>query len=270
MANSDAVPSVVTGAPFTLRSAPGGAIVLGLASGVPFDQLRARLRELLAETPGRFKGASFRLDLAEREVDLFELRRLIGLCREHGVDVIGLHCAPVALQRFAERELKLKVHLSAPEPARPPEAEAPAEEQPTVLVAPPEPDPPPEVEGGKKVLTLHTTLRSGARVHFGGDVQVFGDINPGAEVVAGGSIYVFGALKGLACAGAHGDDTAVVFALDMRPTQLRIGKVIEMATDPTLPDRPHRGWAPEVAWIADGSVRIEPYRGRHPLLKESP
>lgn len=267
MANSDAVPGTV-GAPFTLRSAPGGAIVLGLASGVPFDQLRTRLRELLAEVPARFKGAAFRLDLAEREVDLFELRRLIGLLREFGVDVIGLHCAPVSLQRYAERELKLKIHLSAPEPVRAPEAEAPAEEQPTVLVAPPEPGSE-EPQGGRRLLVLHSTLRSGARVNFGGDVQVFGDVNPGAEVVAAGSVYVFGALKGLACAGAHGDDAAVVLALDMRPTQLRIGKVIQMATDPAAPDRPHRGWAPEVAWIADGSIRIEPYRGRHPIVKES-
>lgn len=258
------------GAPYSLKSAPGGVIVLALASGVPFDTIRAQLRLLLGEVPARFKGARFRVDVGDRDLDLFELRRLIHLLKDHGVECIGLHTTSPALQRYAERELKLKIHLSTPELVRAADLDGPGEEVPTVLVAPAEPEAEAtaEADGSRRLLTVNGTLRSGAVVRFGGDVQVFGDVNPGAEIVAGGNVMVYGALKGLACAGAHGDDDAVIFALDLRPTQLRIGKVIQMTTG-LAAERPHRTWQPEIAWLAEGAIVVEPYRGRHPVLKES-
>jgi septum site-determining protein MinC len=55
---------------------------------------------------------------------------------------------------------------------------------------------------------------------------VVGDVNPGAELVATGDIVVFGSLRGTAHAGAQGDATARVFALELAPTQLRISTYI--------------------------------------------
>jgi len=43
---------------------------------------------------------------------------------------------------------------------------------------------------------------------------VLGDVNPGAEVVAGGDIIVLGALRGVAHAGAMGDEDTVVVPFD--------------------------------------------------------
>jgi septum site-determining protein MinC len=238
------------------------------------------MRDELGATPGRYAGTSVRLDLGRKEIDLFDLRRLVHLVKdEFGMDVVGLLCTPEALQRHAERELKLKVHLQAPPPepapavVTTPAPAAPlagqADEGPTELVrdAPGEDDVEPEPGGVGKVLTIDGTVRSGAVVRFSGDIQVFGDVNPGAQLIAGGNVLVFGALKGLAHAGARGDLAhagigAVIMAFDMRPTQLRIGKVIQLPAQ--SPERLERHVTPEIAWMCNGSILIEPYRGRLP------
>ena len=278
MANSASSPS---GRSFNLRSVPGGALVLELAAGASFDQLRAALRaELGAGGPERFGGATTRLDLGRRDIDLFDLRRLIHLVKdEFGMNVVGLHCVPEALVRLAGRELKVKVYAAAPpaEPEPEPVAAVPepppspplageVEEAPTELVRAADTEEEPETGGGK-VLTIDGTVRPGAVVRFGGDIQVFGDVNPGAQVIATGNVLVFGALKGLAHAGARGDDRAIILAFDMRPNQLRIGKVILLPAESGRPSA-----APEIAWLSGGSIVIEPYRGRlpSPAHKESP
>lgn len=244
-------------------------MVLRLAPHAPFEELRASVRALLSESAGRLQGSALRLDLGERDLELFDLRRLLTVLKEHRVDVVGLHCTQAALHRYAERELKLKVYLSAPTIARLPEPAAPTEESPTEIVTAPTPDVDDAVEeAGRRLLSINSNVRSGSVIRFGGDVHVFGDINPGGQVIAAGDIFVFGALRGLACAGAHGDDAAIVFALDMRPTQLRISRVIQI-TGSELPERAARHEAPEVAWIHNGAIVMEPYRGRHPTRKES-
>jgi len=96
-------------------------------------------------------------------------------------------------------------------------------------------------------------LRSGQKVFCEGNLVILGDINPGAEVVAGGNIVVMGSLRGLAHAGAFGDETAIISAYRLSPTQLRIanhitrppdGEVIVVST-------------PELARIRAGKVVIE-------------
>jgi septum site-determining protein MinC len=283
---SSSASAPVRSSPFTLRSVAGGgtngngavsggALVLELSAAVAFEVLRAAMRDELGAVPGRFTGATIRIDLGRREIDLFDLRRLVHLVKdEFGMDVVGLICTSEALQRHAERELKLKIHLQAPpvEPSAPAPAPAAepalagqADEGPTELVrdAAAEDDTPDEEPGGTgKVLTIDGTVRSGAVVRFGGDIQVFGDVNPGAQLIASGNVLVFGALKGLAHAGARGDDRAVILAFDMRPTQLRIGKVIQLPAQ--SPEHLGRHVAPEIAWMSNGSIVIEPYRGRLP------
>ncbi|MES2638297.1 MAG: septum site-determining protein MinC [Myxococcota bacterium] len=265
--------------PLTLRTVAGGSLVLELAPGASFDTLRTALRTELGAVPGKYTGTSARFDLGRREIDLFDLRRLVHLVKdEFGVDIVGVYCTSEAVQRHAERELKLKVHILAPvveaAPVVTPAQAAPlagqAEEGPTELVrgASVEDDDDAEQEGAGRVLTIDGTVRSGAVVRFAGDIQVFGDVNPGAQLIAGGNVLVFGALKGLAHAGARGDLPSttgvgpVILAFDMRPTQLRIGKVIQLPAH--APDHAARHIAPEIAWMSNGSIVIEPYRGRLP------
>ena len=101
-------------------------------------------------------------------------------------------------------------------------------------------------------LLVRETLRSGRSVYYEGDVVLLGDVNPGAELVAGGNVIVWGRLRGLVHAGAHGDDSAMICALDLAPTQLRIAD--QIAVDP---DRGRQVPVPEQAVIRNGQIVAE-------------
>lgn len=75
---------------------------------------------------------------------------------------------------------------------------------------------------------VHATLRSGQRLESEHSLVIVGDVNSGAEVVSGGDIVILGTLRGVAHAGAYEESGGgrVICALNMQPTQLRIGSVI--------------------------------------------
>jgi septum site-determining protein MinC len=98
------------------------------------------------------------------------------------------------------------------------------------------------------------TLRGGQALHHPGDVIVVGDVNPGAELVATGDIVVFGRLAGVAHAGAQGDESARVYALDLDATQLRIAALI--AAETSRPAGAAR--EPEAALVAAGRIAVVP------------
>jgi septum site-determining protein MinC len=83
-------------------------------------------------------------------------------------------------------------------------------------------------------------------------VALIGDVNPGGEIVAGGNIVVWGKLRGTAHAGALGDDTAVVCALQLAPSQIRIGSYIARP-----PERGSLPGAPEMASVQEGDIVVE-------------
>jgi septum site-determining protein MinC len=100
-------------------------------------------------------------------------------------------------------------------------------------------------------ILVRRTLRSGASLQHSGHVVVIGDVNPGAEIVAGGDVVVWGRLRGMVHAGAQGNEQAVVCALDLSPTQLRIAGAIALT-----PKR--RGKAqPEMARLQNSQVLAE-------------
>jgi len=104
-----------------------------------------------------------------------------------------------------------------------------------------------------RLLVVDKSLRSGQRVEHNGDVLVLGDVNKDAEVVAVGNIIVMGTLRGIAIAGALGDESAVVVALRMEPQQIRIGKKIAISEES---ERVSPGY-PEVARVEDGIIVLE-------------
>lgn len=106
---------------------------------------------------------------------------------------------------------------------------------------------------GVSTLYHRGTLRGGQALHNLGNVVVIGDVNPGAELVASGDIVVFGALRGVAHAGAQGDRSARVLALELAPTQLRIATLIATSADGGKP----RG--PEHASIAGDRIVVVPF-----------
>jgi septum site-determining protein MinC len=85
---------------------------------------------------------------------------------------------------------------------------------------------PAHAPAGVSTLYHRGTLRGGQALHNLGNIVLVGDLNPGAELIASGDIVVVGALRGTAHAGAQGDRSARVIALEFAPTQLRIAAVI--------------------------------------------
>jgi septum site-determining protein MinC len=85
---------------------------------------------------------------------------------------------------------------------------------------------------------LNKTLRSGTRIEFPGHVVVLGDVNAGAEIVAEGNVIVWGRVRGMIHAGCKGDRKAVICALDLSATQLRIADEISAVLKPQKSPRP--------------------------------
>jgi septum site-determining protein MinC len=106
---------------------------------------------------------------------------------------------------------------------------------------------------GIATLYHRGTLRGGQALHNLGNLVVIGDVNPGAELVASGDIVVFGALRGVAHAGAQGDRSARVIALELAPTQLRIATLIATSDSGT------RARGPEHASIVDERIVVVPF-----------
>jgi septum site-determining protein MinC len=119
---------------------------------------------------------------------------------------------------------------------------------------PPELPPIDPNEDGSDAILINHTLRSGKSVRYGGHVIVMGDVNAGAEVVAGGNIVVWGRIRGTVAAGTEGDQTAIICALDLAPTQLRIADAI--ATSPKRRGKPE----PEIARVKNGQIVAERWK----------
>jgi septum site-determining protein MinC len=108
---------------------------------------------------------------------------------------------------------------------------------------------------------IFTTLRSGQRIESERSVVVVGDVNSGAEVIAGGSVIVLGSLRGVAHAGAYEDSEgpAYIFALNLRPTQLRIGSVITRGASEGVGSG---SGEPEIARVDGSTILVEKYHPR--------
>jgi septum site-determining protein MinC len=110
-------------------------------------------------------------------------------------------------------------------------------------------------EAGKSLenpLYLETTVRSGGDIRHNGNVIILGDLNPGSSVVAAGDILIWGRLRGTVHAGSKGNARAVIMALQMEPTQIRIADFLARP-----PETPPALFQPEVAYVTpQGAIRI--------------
>lgn len=204
----------------------------GLLITVPEQEWAVAEPALLQAIDARgefFQGARVAVQLGERELGAAELGRLREHLSERRVQLWAVLCeSPVT--RAAAANLGLALELSA---TRPGEAAAASE------------------PGAEEAVLLQRTLRSGQRIRHPGHVVVFGDVNPGAEIIAGGHVIVWGRLRGVVHAGAAGDSAAVVCALDLAPTQLRIAG--QIAVSPARRGRPQ----PETVRLEDGQLVAE-------------
>lgn len=208
----------------------------------PFTLVCDQLRQELGQKGNFFQGSRIALQVGPRPLAKADILQLQRLFIEHSLELWAL-LSDDAATRAVARELNLAIRLAGSNtdldgnwlPQQPLNGK-------TAVV---QPIPP-------QVLLLKETLRSGRSINHDGDVVIMGDVNAGAEVIAGGNVLVWGRLRGLVHAGALGDDTAVICALDLNPTQLRIADQIAIA-----PHEPGRAPHPEQATIKNGQVVAE-------------
>jgi len=111
-------------------------------------------------------------------------------------------------------------------------------------------------ENGKPLeepLYVQTTVRSGMEIRHPGTIVVVGDVNPGSSIIADGDILVWGYFRGVAHAGASGNNRCLIMALRLEPTQLRIGEYVARA-----PEKAPALVYPEVAYVGEDGIRITP------------
>jgi septum site-determining protein MinC len=204
------------------------------------DLLEQLTAELTAKE-GFLQGSRVALQVGIRPLHKKDLQQLQKLFQQHSLELWAVLSDDKAT-RAAARELAIGTRLSGSgtdlEGNTLPDHAAPQAHE----------DEGPYPTG----LVLRETLRSGRSVQHEGDVIVIGDVNPGAEIIAAGDVIVWGRLRGLVHAGAMGDERAVICALDLSPTQLRIAAKIAIS-----PPEKRRNPAPEQAAIRDNQIVAE-------------
>ena len=221
----------------------------GLVLSVPEDP-RATPKEVAAALAAHldagsafFTGAEVIVDLGARAVTEDEVSFYRLVLEEREVAVRGFTASSPVGRALLRRQGYHPLQVVADPPPRAGSAGAPAAG-------------PLGAEAGE-ALYLRRTLRSGARVRHHGNLVVVGDINAGAEVVASGDIIVWGIVRGTIHAGALGDGAAIICALGLQPTQLRIGTHYALPP-PDKKSKPLRG--PERARLENGQLIVEPWR----------
>ena len=195
--------------------------------------MQEALLEHIAENGAFFQGAKIALDVGSQVLHVTEISSLRDKLSDSGVSLWAILSESNLTQNTA-RNFGFKTEILSLN------QEKQVKPINTVL-------------GGEEAVFVQKTLRSGFKVAYQGHVVVMGDVNPGAEIIATGSVIVWGRLRGVVHAGAEGNDNAVVCALDMAPTQLRIASLV--AIMPNKKGKPK----PEMASVKNGQVIAEPW-----------
>ena len=198
----------------------------------PWEEQRVALLAQVDGQPSFFQGARLALDVASQVLRVNELVELRDQLSERGISLWAVISESPTTEQTAQL-LGLATRISKPRP----------EEGRKFSV---------EDLGEETALLLHRTLRSGTRIEFSGHVVVLGDVNPGAEIIAGGNVVIWGRLRGMVHAGAKGNRNAVICALDLSPTQLRIAEEVSAVF------KARENARPEIARInKDGKLQAE-------------
>lgn len=213
------------------------------------DQMLADLDRELEAKAAFLRGSSVTLDAVGHSLHGDEIDRIRAVLTAHELNLNAV-VTDDDVTADAARELALRVTAPpSPSESRSPQSVLMATYTSTARQVSP-------LEGSRGILIKHV-VRSGKIVRHQGHVVIIGDVNPGGEIIAGGDVIVWGSLRGTAHAGAAGDTTAVICALDMRPLQLRIAQMVARPDD-----RATTGRGPEKARISGDSIIVEPWSGR--------
>lgn len=202
---------------------------LQLDEAAAWEEVLNALREQLGQASHFFQGAQVMIDLGERALAEPDLQALLELMQTHGL-------RPEALASMAResREAARAAGITARPLSR------------TIA----------EQEDLGTAVFVQRTVRSGQVVRHHGHVTILGDLNAGGEVFAGGNVVVWGRIRGTVHAGALGDREAIICALELAPTQLRIADLIARAPEG------HQERRPEVARIVQEQIQVEAWDTR--------
>ncbi|MGD0153318.1 MAG: septum site-determining protein MinC [Thermacetogeniaceae bacterium] len=275
-----------------IKGTSEGLTVL-LEEAADFQALLQRLEERIAESNGFLVGSAVSIDIGPRDLQLGQLaslgeilaghnmvlRRIIAGPRSHGtltddqqgVKIMGQEAAqarPAGHKKRRRKRGRPSGEMAAAEASATTEAAGGAgtdiqdnrrqdkDDIPVIRYSLAAGAPRADMVSEEQTIMVQRTIRSGQRVFYPGNVVVLGDVNPGGEIVSGGNIIVMGAFRGVAHAGAMGDKKAIVAALRLEPSQLRIAGYITRAPEGDFSTLRQ----PEIARVQDGVVIIEQYQ----------
>lgn len=220
----------------TIKGTSDGLVITVGAGAWP--SLVEELDQHLGEKASFFKGGRVALRVGPRQLTRPQLETVGQILNRHNVTLWAVEGDSPGT-REAATQLGLEINLSS-EPVKR-----------SARVAAPSPP------AGNSIV-VQRTLRSGQVMYHPGHVIIIGDVNPGAEIRAGGNVIVWGRLRGAVHAGTgEVGDKALVCALQLAPTQLRIGNYLAHAPA----DEDDSEVLPEVASVQDGQIIAEPWRG---------
>lgn len=240
----------------------GLLIVFSGPAGEPWLTRLRELEDKLNANPGFFRGGQVAFDVRDLALSDDDLQRSLALVEAHDVTLWAV-VSKDELTQARVRALRLSDRLT-------PVETAPAASDNGVTAAPvaastpaaDESAPPREREEeytytteGTDGLLARRRVRSGQVLRHPGHIVVIGDVNPGAQLIAGGDIIVWGRLQGTVHAGALGDASAVICALDMSPALIKIADVAR-ALRPGERRSRNKAGQPETARLKDQQIML--------------
>jgi len=214
-----------------IKGARGGLRVV-VDDTCSWDDAFAAIQHQLSHGANLFHGMSVSFDMGARTIDSSEMQSLYTVLQTYQLTTADIQADSSEVRQFARA-----VGLTA----------KPRSIAHTNAIMPVAPSP-----------ILIKNLRSGqVHKHLHGDLTLLGDVNAGAELIVAGSLVVFGRVRGFVHAGALGDRSAIICAIELAATQIRIADVRARAPEHDA----HRN--PEIACIEDGQIIVhswEEYR----------
>ncbi|NLE77007.1 MAG: septum site-determining protein MinC [Chloroflexi bacterium] len=216
----------------TIRGTRDGLVVI-LGPG-ELSALLAQLDSHIAQRPAFFRSGRVALEVGRRSMGSEDLQAVGACLQRWGMSLWAVE-SDSAETAASARALGLETSQRGP---------APTASESSVPLA-----------QGMQGMVLRRTLRSGQSIRYHGHVVLIGDVNPGAEIEATGNVVVWGRLRGMVHAGAQGDTDALICALGLTPTLLRIADVVARAPEGEGTRRP----TPEMAFLREGVMVVEPW-----------
>lgn len=226
-------------------------IMLILNKDVSFEELEKEIKEKFKNSTKFFKDSRIAISFEGRELSEEEELKIINTIEENSsVKIVCL------IDENEEREKKYKEKVEAAIAAQE-RVKAEIKEQEDQAAKEEHMEQEEETTG----QYYRGTLRSGQTIESASSVIILGDVNPGAKVVSNGSIIVLGSLLGKVYAGAGGDNSCFVVALEMNPVQIRIGDYIAKNAEKSVfkikMKKKKVQMESQIAYVEDGSIYVE-------------